>query len=152
MVQFQNSTELMRLFRDPLIVVFVVRIFVREYQSHRTLRKLQHRYQVLYEPSCTFCDDDFHKLLDDVATRFESEEDVLIGKMDLSVVSHVPTLLRTNEFPAMFYNKFDKNGVPSRYYGYRDSYDIYQVLKKLHDEKVRNWDRKHNKDKDKKKK
>ena len=90
--------------------------------------------------------------MDDVATRFEGEEDVLIGKMDLSVVSHVPTLLRTNEFPAMFYNSFDKNGVPSRYYGYRDSYDIYQVLKKLHDEKVRNWDRKHNKDKDKKKK
>ena len=30
--------------------------------------------------------------------------------------------------------------------------DIYQVLKKLHDEKIRNWERKHDKDKDKKKK
>ena len=128
-VQFQNATELMRLFRDPLIVVFVV----------------------LYEPSCSFCDDDFHRLLDHVATRFESEEDVLIGKMDLSVISHIPTLLRTNEFPAMFYNEFDKNGVPSRYYGYRDSYDIFQVLKKLNDEKIRKWERKHGKEKKKKK-
>jgi len=129
-VQFENTTELMRLFRDPLIVVFVA----------------------LLEPSCSFCDQEFHKLLDGVATLFESEEDVLIGKMDVSITSHIPMLLRTNEFPAMFYNKFDKNGVPSRYYGYRDAYDIYQELKTLRDEKVRSWDRKHNKNsKDKKK-